>query len=99
VFLSLTHTMTHIHICKKHGLDHARARATAEQLATALASEYHADYQWQDDELKFRSPGIEGQLHVGKDEVEIKVRLGMMLRPLRGKIESGIRARLDAILS
>jgi hypothetical protein len=35
---------------------------------------------------------------VGKDEVEIRIRLGMMLRPLRGKIESGIRTRLDAIL-
>jgi putative polyhydroxyalkanoate system protein len=90
--------MSQIHIRKKHGLDHARARATAEQLAAALASEYHADCQWQDDELQFRSPGIEGQLHVGKDEVEIKIRLGMMLRPLRGKIESGIRTRLDAIL-
>jgi hypothetical protein len=31
--------------------------------------------------------------------VEINVRLGMMLRPLKGKIESGIRTRLAAILS
>ena len=90
--------MSQIQIRRRHGLDHAHARATAEKLAADLASEYHADYQWQDDELKFRSPGIEGLLHVGKDEVEINVRLGMLLQPFRGKIESGIRARLDAIL-
>lgn len=90
--------MSQIQIRKRHGLDHAQARATAEKLAASLASEYHADYYWQDDELMFRSPGFEGQLHVGKDDVEIRVRLGMLLRPLRGKIESGIRARLDAIL-
>ena len=90
--------MSQIQIRRRHGLDHAHARATAEQLAAALASEYHVDYQWQDDELLFRSPGIEGQLHVGRDAVEINVRLGTMLRPLRGKIESSIRTRLDAIL-
>jgi putative polyhydroxyalkanoate system protein len=91
--------MSHIHIRKPHNLDHAHARAMAERLAESLASEYHADCHWQDDELQFRSPGIEGQLHVGRNEVEINVRLGMMLRPLKGKIESGIRTRLDAILS
>ncbi len=90
--------MSQIQIRKRHGLDHAQARATAEILAANLASEYHADYHWQDDELKFSSPGIEGELHVGDDEVEVNVRLGMLLRPLRGKIESGIRSRLDAIL-
>jgi hypothetical protein len=30
--------------------------------------------------------------------VEIKVNLGMMLRPLRSKIENGIKAELDDIL-
>ena len=90
--------MPQIQIRRRHGLDHTRARATAEKLAVALASEYHAEYQWQDDDLKFRAPGIEGQLHVGKDEVEINVRLGMLLTPLRGKIESGIQTRLDASL-
>ena len=90
--------MSQIQIRKRHGLNHAQVRAIAEKIAASLAAEYHADYYWQDDELKFRSPGFEGQLHVGKDDVEIRVRLGMLLRPLRGKIESGIRARLDAIL-
>jgi len=90
--------MSQIQIRRRHSLDHAHARATAEKLAATLASEYHADYQWQDDELTFRSPGIEGRLNVGRDEVEINVRLGMLLRPLKGKIENGIRSRLDAIL-
>jgi len=90
--------MSQIQIRKRHGLDQARARVTAEKLAATLASEYRADYHWQDDELKFSSPGVEGELHVGEDEVEINVRLGMLLRPLRGKIENGILSRLDAIL-
>jgi putative polyhydroxyalkanoate system protein len=91
--------MSQIHIRKKHKLGHARARKTAEELAESLASEYNAKYRWHNDDLEFKSSGVNGRLHVSKDEVDIKVSLGMLLRPLKGKIESSIRSRLDEILS
>jgi len=90
--------MSQIHIRKSHSLDHAHAPAMAEHFAAELTAEYQADYQWQGNDLTFKSRGIEGLLRVGEDEVEIRVRLGMLLRPLMGKIESGIRSRLDGIL-
>ena len=90
--------MSQIHIRKKHNLEHARARETAEQLAKGLAAEYNARYRWRNDDLEFTSKGVNGRLHVGKDAVDIKISLGLLLRPLKGKIESGIRARLDDIL-
>ena len=90
--------MSQIHIRKKHSLDHARARKTAEKLAESLASEYNAKFHWKDDDLEFKSTGVNGKLHVGKHEVDIKVSLGLMLRPLKAKIESSIRSRLDEIL-
>ena len=90
--------MSQIHIRKKHTLDHALARKTAEALAERLASEYNARYQWHNDELEFESTGVNGKLHVSKDEVDIKVSLGMLLRPLKDRIESSIRSRLDDIL-
>lgn len=91
--------MSQIHIRKKHSLDHAKARKTAEKLAESLASEYNARWQWHNDDLEFKSTGVSGKLHVGKKEVDIKVSLGMLLRPLKGKIESSIRSTLDDILS
>jgi len=91
--------MSQIHIRKKHKLGHARACRTVEELAQSLASEYNASYRWHKDDLEFKSPGVNGRLHVSKDQVDIKVSLGMLLRPLKDKIESSIRARLDDILS
>ena len=90
--------MSQIHIQKKHNLSHAEARKTAEELARGLASEYNAKYRWRDNDLEFKSTGVNGKLHVSKNEVEIKVSLGMLLRPLKGKIESSIRSKLDEIL-
>jgi putative polyhydroxyalkanoate system protein len=90
--------MSLIHIRKKHALGRDKARQTAEHLARSLASEYNAKYQWHNDDLKLTAKGVEGLLHVEKDIVEIKVHLGMLLRPLKGKIESRIMAKLDDII-
>lgn len=90
--------MSMIHIRKKHKLGQARARKTADELAKSLAADYNAKCKWHKDDLKFKSKGVQGLMHVGKDEVEIKVDLGMMLRPFKGKIESSILAQLEAIL-
>jgi putative polyhydroxyalkanoate system protein len=90
--------MSRIHLRKKHVLGRAKARKTAEKLAESLSTEYNAKCQWHNDDLKFKSKGVKGLLHVGQDEVEIKLDLGMMLRPFKGKIENSILAQLDDIL-
>lgn len=71
----------------------------AERIAGKLASEYNATCHWKNDNLKFSSRGVNGRLHVGHDAVEVKVNLGLMLLPFRARIESGIIAQLDDILS
>lgn len=90
--------MSQIHIRKKHTLGKQHARRTAEQLAGKLASEYNAKYRWKNDNLVFSSKGVNGSLHVSHDEVEIKVDLGLMLRPFRTRIRDSILAQLDDIL-
>ena len=64
----------------------------------SLASEYNAKCDWNGDELAFSSTGVKGKLHIAEDEVEIKVDLGLVFRPLKSKIESGIVAQLDDII-
>ena len=91
--------MSQIHIRRKHALGHRQARKTVEKLAKKISSEYNAKYHWKEDKLIYKSTGVNGKLHVSNDEVEIKVNPGIMLRPLKTKIENGIVAPLDALLS
>jgi putative polyhydroxyalkanoate system protein len=90
--------MSRIHVRRKHRLGRERARKTAEKLAKKLAREYKAKYRWVDDDLEFRSSGVNGKLNIRDDEVEIRMELGMMLSPFKSKIEKGLRAELDGIL-
>ena len=91
--------MYQINIRKKHTLGREQARTKAERIAGKLASEFNATCRWKNDNLEFSSRGVNGLLHVSHDEVEIKVDLGLMLRPFTARIENGIIAQLDDILS
>lgn len=91
--------MSHIEISKKHSLGKNGARNKAEKLAESLASEFGAECIWKDDDLSFTSSGVKGELHIGDDDVEIKLDLSFILRPLKSKIKSSIVAQLDDILA
>jgi putative polyhydroxyalkanoate system protein len=90
--------MSVIRICKSHALGYDKACDVAEKFAANLQQQFHADYYWEDDDLKFTAKGIKGQIHIAADDVEVQVSLGLLYRPLRAKIENKIVSQLDAIL-
>ena len=68
------------------------ARKAAEKIAEDIGEKIGASYRWDGDDLRFERSGASGSIHVSDDEVRVQVKLGLMLRPLRGTIESKIRS-------
>lgn len=87
--------MSDIVVRRTHKMTIKKARAAAEDIAAKLDEEFDLDYECDGDVLAFRRPGVTGHLAVAKREVEISVRLGFLLLPLRGRIESEIHAFFD----
>ena len=52
---------------------------------------------WDGDDVHFERPGVSGSMHVGKSEIRLDVRLGLLLTPLKPAIEKEIHAQLDKI--
>lgn len=90
--------MAHIHIKQQHDLTHDEARKRVEEIARDLRKRLNADYRWDGDSLRFQRSGASGSIHVGDDFIELKVKLGMMLAPMKGKIERSIRENLHVVL-
>ena len=90
--------MSLIRIHKAHELGYDKACEIAEKFAASLREQFHADYYWEDDALKFSAKGVEGQILIAADDVEVQVSLGLLYRPLRSRIENKIVDQLDAIL-
>ena len=90
--------MSMIRVRKAHDLGYDKACEIAETFAARLQEQFDADYYWEDDALKFSAKGVEGQILIAADDVEVQVSLGLLYRPLRSRIENRIVDQLDAIL-
>ena len=77
--------MANIHIKKNHRLE----------LADKLAKDLSAEYKWEKNNLVFKRSGASGIVRIGEQQVEVEVKLGLMLSPLKGSIEKSITEYLD----
>ena len=90
--------MANIRIKKNHTLSHVDARKRVQEIALDLKKTLEADYSWHDDTLKFKRSGASGSVELGEGFIEVRIKLGMLLVPMKGKIESTIRQRLDEVI-
>jgi putative polyhydroxyalkanoate system protein len=47
--------------------------------------------------VHFQRPGVSGSMHVGRSEITLDVKLGLLLTPLKPAIEREIHAQLDKL--
>ncbi|MCP3868783.1 MAG: polyhydroxyalkanoic acid synthase [Gammaproteobacteria bacterium] len=90
--------MANIHFKTPHNLSHEDARLRVEEIAQDLKEKLETNYAWKGDSLLFRRKGASGSIDVSGDFIEFNIKLGMMLTPLKGKIERTIRDRIDGML-
>ena len=65
------------------------------QLAESVQARWPVQLQACDDGWLLRGQGLEGRIvHQGR-EVRVRLRLGLLLRPMAGRIEQGIRETLE----
>ncbi len=92
--------MARIHLQRKHNLARTEARARVEAIASKLSTTLNAKYAWEGDALRFTRSGASGSINIGDDLIEVvEVRLGLLLAPMAGAIETAIRDNVDAALS
>lgn len=91
--------MSKIHIKRSHKLSRDEARARVEDIAKDLKKKLDADYAWKGDSLKFKRTGASGSIDVGDDFIDINIELGMLLSPMKGKIEKSIKDHMKVALA
>jgi putative polyhydroxyalkanoate system protein len=90
--------MASIHIKRQHNLGRDVARERVELVAKDLQDRLSAKWSWQGDSLRFERSGASGSVQVGDDFVEFKIKLGLLLSPLKGTIEQTIEQQVDKAL-
>ena len=91
--------MSKIHVKYKHKMNPEEARSRVEAIAKDLKKEYKIDYVWKGNRLLFKRSGAAGNLDLGDGFIELDIKLGMVLAPLKGKIEKSIKQNIVAEMS
>ena len=87
--------MSEIVVRGRHDLGLARAKRLAETMALRLRDDYGATYAWKGDHLQFERTGASGRITLKPEAFEVRVEIGFLLSPLRGRIEREIRLFCD----
>jgi putative polyhydroxyalkanoate system protein len=87
--------MSTIRKIRKHNMDEPQIRAHIEELAKRFSEQAGIRYHWQGNQVNVERSGAQGYIRINTGELEVELKLGMLLRPLKGKIEQMIDEYLD----
>ena len=87
--------MSEIKARRHHSLPLEDARKAAEKIAAKLQKDFDLDWRWERHVLHFTRSGVNGELHVTKDEVRLDAQLGLLLSFLKQRIETEIDEQFD----
>src|SRR5271165_6712808 len=90
--------MSDIELIKPHSLPIATARARAQKAIDELAAEYDLGSEWHGNTLHVHRSGVDGQIHVTHAEIQVRVTLGFLLKPLKAKFVDQIERSFERLL-
>jgi putative polyhydroxyalkanoate system protein len=95
--------MATIDVKRFHKLAKDEAKKRAEELAKSMEEKFSLVWKWEGDTIQFDAPkgaakGTKGIVQVSEKDVHVQIDLPFMLRVLKGKIESKVNEKLDALL-
>jgi putative polyhydroxyalkanoate system protein len=91
--------MADIKIERNHSLGKAEAKKRVLDLETKLKEKYGVKLDWRGDKADVKGTGVSGSLDVGEARVALELKLGLLLKPMGGKIRQAIERTVDKALN
>ena len=87
--------MAHIEVTQSHALELAEVKTRMESVQAELTEKYGLAFKWESDTLvKVSGKGVKGTITCDTSKVDVKLDLSLLLRPMKGKIDSKLREAL-----
>ena len=89
--------MADIDLKRSHDLGLKAARVAADKMAEDLGKKFGLSGGWTGNTHHFDRPGVTGSLHLTEKELHLTVKLGFLLKAMRGPLEAAIVRELDTL--
>jgi putative polyhydroxyalkanoate system protein len=88
--------MSTIELKRDHALGMRKAMTAARRISVELQRDFGMTCEWQGHVLRFSRPGVNGELKVEKDHIELHARLGILLAAFKPRIVEKLERNFDA---
>jgi len=88
-----------VKIRREHGLGTDEVRNRIDGVAVEFGDRLGLTSEWQGDALKISGSGVNGNIAIGDEFVEVDVKLGFALKFMESSIRSSIEEALDKHLA
>ncbi|MCL2447479.1 MAG: polyhydroxyalkanoic acid system family protein [Polyangiaceae bacterium] len=95
--------MATVDVRRNHDLPKDEAKRRAEDLANSMKQKLDLEWRWEGDRIVFEAPtgvakGTKGTVDVNDREVRVQIDLPLLMRMLKGTVESKVNEKLNQIL-
>lgn len=91
--------MADIDVKRVHNLGMKAARHAADEMAADLGKKFGLSGGWTGNTLHFDRPGVTGALALTDKDLHLTVKLGFLLKALRGSIDRAVHEELDTLFA
>lgn len=91
--------MANIDIERTHALGLEEVRKRVSSMEDKLKERYGVRLTWRGDEAEVKASGVAGTIAIADAKVSINLKLGLMMKPLAGKIREAMEKQLDKALA
>lgn len=89
---------SYIYIKHHHGLKYGACRERVEKIAQYLKKKYKTNYSWKGNRLLSRHMGCVVSVYLEDEQLELRMKLGILFSPMKGKIEKALRKNLLSVI-
>jgi putative polyhydroxyalkanoate system protein len=82
--------MSDVNASKAHGMTKAEALVKLATLADQMAAKYGVKVEFRGDVATVSGRGVNGEARVDNTHVHLNLKLGLLLRPIAGKVRAGV---------
>ncbi len=92
--------MSNISLSRNHNLSTDELRTRLNALNGKLKDKFGLDASWDNDSrASVSGKGVKGSVEMTPSKLSVDLKLGMLLRPLKGKIEAALNEELDKVVA
>ena len=88
--------MANITINRSHNLSEQEIKTKLDLLADKMSSRFDLDCGWKNEQcMSFKRSGVDGDINLQDNNINLEIKLGMMMGAFKGVIEQEINQFLD----